>query len=52
MNYAPSMIIEFDPVTFQVVDVKFNAASEKAFDRLREILVEGVNGAVKNDRQI
>lgn len=42
MNDAPSITIEFDTATWQVTSVKFTATTDQEFNRLREIMVEGI----------
>lgn len=47
MKDAPSITIEFDPETWQVINTKFIAATDGEYNRLREIMVEGIREAVE-----
>lgn len=47
MNDAPGITIEFDPATWQVISVKFTATTDQEFNRLREIMAEGIRETVE-----
>lgn len=42
MSDAPGITIKFDPITWQVVNVKFTATTDSEFNQLREITKEGI----------
>jgi len=42
MNEKPSLLIEFDPLTWQINAIYFKASTDEETKRLTEILVRGV----------
>lgn len=49
MNECPSLLIEFDPLTWEMKAIYFKAATDVEKNKLTEILVQGVQCKMRED---